>query len=288
MNVRFAPRGAAILAALMVVCLISIPAAAQVQGQGPSAQVIEEARKAPTPRTKDGHPDLTGLWGSPENISNATRGRSAKVSEDGKTISVPLRAEDLSRPPASQYRVPENVPPYKPELLAKVKALADDPARGADPSFRCMPLGVPRMGPPTEIIQGPNVVALLYATRTTFRVIPTDGRPHNPDADGMAAGDAVGRWEGDTLVIDITNFSEDTWLGSGGWFHSRALHVVERFTRQGNTLTYGVTVEDPKVLTKPWLIPPRVLLVGKPGTHVAEDYPCVEQDQPHLTNADHH
>ncbi len=293
MNVDFARSSAAVFVALAVLCFISIPSASGFQAGTPSPQTLEEAKKAPTPRTKDGHPDLTGLWGLPGqdgseySYLNLIR-RPAKISEDGKTISVPLSTKDLSRPPQSSQRIRENAPPYKTELLSKVKALAEDPARGGDPSFRCMPLGVPRMGPPTEIIQGPNVVAFFYATHNVFRVIPTDGRTHDKDADAMAAGDAVGHWEGDTLVVDITNISEDTWLGAGGWFHSGQLHVIERLTRQGNSLTYSVIAEDPEVLTRPWSLPPRVFVLGKPGAHVGEDYPCIEQDQGLLTNSDHH
>ena len=79
-------------------------------------------------------------------------------------------------------------------------------------------------------------------------MIPTDGRPHSKasELDITYLGDTVGRWEGDTLVLDSVSFTDATWLGRGGFFHSDRLHVVERFTRQGDVLLYDVTVEDPR------------------------------------------
>jgi hypothetical protein len=72
-------------------------------------------------------------------------------------------------------------------------------------------------------------------------------------------GYTVGRWEGDTLVLDSIKFNDATWFGRGGFFHSEDLHVVERFTRQGDVLLYDVTVEDPEVLVEPWVLPTRTV-----------------------------
>ena len=99
----------------------------------------------------------------------------------------------------------------------------------------------------------------LYGASNLFRVIPTDGRPHRADADPSYMGDSIGRFEGDTLVVDVTNFNDDTWLGSDGYFHTEKMHVVERLTRKGDVLTYSATVEDPDVLAKPWTTTPRRL-----------------------------
>src|SRR5256712_5375119 len=94
-----------------------------------------------------------------------------------------------------------------------------------------------------------------------FRVIPTDDRKHNPQRaiEATYLGYTVGRWEGDTLVLDSTSFVDSTWLGRGGFFHSEQMHVVERFTRQGDVMLYDVTVEDPEVLVEPWVLPTRTL-----------------------------
>ena len=126
--------------------------------------------------------------------------------------------------------------------------LLSDKRQFNDPSFYCKPLGVPRMGPPSQVVQTPGLVVLLYQGRNTFRTIPTDGRAHNADADWTWNGDSVGRWDGDTFVIDTTKLVEDSWLGADGWFHSNKMHVVERLSRKGDTLTWSATVEDPVVL----------------------------------------
>jgi hypothetical protein len=94
-----------------------------------------------------------------------------------------------------------------------------------------------------------------------FRMIPVDGKPHDPRraAQYTYMGYTVGRWEGDTLVLDSIGFSDETWLGRGGFFHSSDMRVVEKFTRQGDVILYDVTVEDPEVLVEPWVIPTRVI-----------------------------
>jgi hypothetical protein len=74
-----------------------------------------------------------------------------------------------------------------------------------------------------------------------YRIIPTDGSPHRADANPSCCGDSVGRWEGNTLVVDVTNFVDDTWFGEGGYFHTDAMHVTERFWRDGANLAYQVT-----------------------------------------------
>jgi len=102
-------------------------------------------------------------------------------------------------------------------------------------------------------------------------------------------GDSIGRFDGDTLVVDVTNFNDDTWLGSDGYFHTEKMHVVERLTRKGDVLTYMATVEDPDVLAKPWTTTPRDLkLSGNRADGLVEAPPCVEHDAPHIVTLDHH
>jgi hypothetical protein len=103
-----------------------------------------------------------------------------------------------------------------------------------DPAFHCKPNGVPRMGPPGKIVQTATELIFLYQNANTFRVIPIDGRPHDPikSQDTTWYGDAVGKWEGDTMVIDIVGFNDESWLGWPGWLHSNNMHVVERYTRK--------------------------------------------------------
>ena len=153
--------------------------------------------------------------------------------------------------------------------------------------------GIPRAGAPRQIVATPNLVILLYqidggagdAPGNAVRLIPTDGREHRKDIDPLYFGDSVGHWEGDTLVVDVTKFTDDTWMGGRGYFHSRKMHVVERLTRKGDTLRYEATVEDPTVLTMPWVLTPRTLLHG--DGMVVEAPPCIEFDESHLVNDNH-
>jgi len=94
-----------------------------------------------------------------------------------------------------------------------------------------------------------------------YRIFPLDGRKHPDTAkyDMTYLGDTVGHWEGDTLVLDAVAFIDTTWMGRGGFFHSDKIHVVEKFTRQGDALLYDVTVEDPEVLAEPYVFPTRTV-----------------------------
>ena len=111
-----------------------------------------------------------------------------------------------------------------------------------DPVMTCQPLGVPREGPPRRIFQTDKDVVFIYFRRRRrrrirrYRIIPTDGRKHDPRRrfEMTYLGYTVGRWEGDTLVLDSISFVDMTWLGRGGFFHSTEMRVVERFTRQGD------------------------------------------------------
>src|SRR5205814_111735 len=128
-----------------------------------------------------------------------------------------------------------------------------------DPIMKCQSQGVPRIGPPTKIMATVNEVVLFYPAE--FRIIPTDGGPHDKQRaeDISFDGDSVGKWDGDTLVIDSVGFNDISWLGRGGYFHSDLMHVIEKLHRDGNTMTYDVTVEDPEVLLKPWVMDQKVI-----------------------------
>jgi hypothetical protein len=172
-----------------------------------------------------------------------------------------------------------------------VKAIAATEFQGTtplDPTQSCRALGVPRAGAPQQIMQSPQVIAFLYtaAPYSTYRMIYMD-RPHTDmkEYETTYFGDSIGRWEGDTLVIDTIGFNDDTWLGGGGptgtaqftSVHSLKEHTTERLTRDGDVLTYDVTVEDPEALTKPWVLPTRRIRHSPPGLQVPGDDALVEQ-----------
>jgi len=278
-----------IVAGLALVVAAS-PALAQRGGGAAAADANAAAAAKPTPRTADGHPDLTGVWAAgAEPVKALAPGQSTRIFFPVRTGPDDKRIfDEMDRAAKERQAAEPNKPPYKPELASKVQMLSDK-RQFNDPSFYCKPLGVPRMGPPSQVVQTPGLVVLLYQGRNTFRTIPTDGRPHNEDADWTWMGDPVGRWDGDTLVIDTTKLIEDSWLGADGWFHSSKMHVVERLSRKGDTLTWSATVEDPGVFTKPWNMTPRTIrLNSNPKALLEEDPPCLEQDGPHIVTDDHH
>ena len=252
--------------------------------------VAAQAPAPATPRTADGKVDLNGIWGVAQLPPAVKPGQSVRwllplkgVDPEGNDV-----FKGLDRVQVNARAGAPNKPEYKPELLAKVKELSDK--QGVlDPAFYCKPQGVPRMGAPTQIVQTPGQVVFLYSASNLFRVIPTDGRAHRADADPSYMGDSIGRFEGDTLIVNVTNFNDDTWLGSDGYFHSEKMHVVEKLTRNGDVLSYTVTVEDPLVLAKPWTRgPTNMKLSTNPADALIEAPPCVEHDAPHIVTLDHH
>jgi hypothetical protein len=251
---------------------------------------VEAAMKAaeakPTPRTADGHPDLNGYWDSAVNA--ITPRKSGHVDADGNVI---LGVVDPIPETLLPRLVDKNPPPYKPELLAKVKDLATHSIDN-DPTWRCIPEGVPRLGAPQQIVQTPKLLVFFYQTEVSeaFRFVPIDGRPHRNDVDPSYEGDSVGHWDGDTLVVDVNQLTDETWLAGGsgnqygsGYFHSDATHVIERITRKGDTLRYEVTVEDPNVFTKPWVMTPRTEMLDTDDMLYPQPV-CEEKEAKHMVD----
>ena len=122
-------------------------------------------------------------------------------------------------------------------------------------------------------------------------MIPIDGRAHDPvrAIDVTFYGDSVGKWEGDTLVIDSVGFNDLTWLARGGYFHSDQMHIVEKLSREGDTLVYQVTVDDPGVLVHPWVMDPiRVKLNTSPKAYLPEYEPCKDYDHENMSSQIRH
>ncbi|HEY6615914.1 MAG TPA: hypothetical protein VIZ32_15395 [Vicinamibacterales bacterium] len=248
----------------------SVRAAIKPTGQIPTGvwakPDVPVNKSAPTPRL-GAHPDLTGSWAHTDWIGNYMTGggrRCGPTQEKGCNRSV-NQTEDFELYSPSRFGQ-LNRPIYKPEHWDKVIEL-DMWTNKYDPVMTCQPLGVPRQGPPRRIYQSENDVTFIYLGGDAgggygeYRIIPTDGRKRDANAefDITYMGNSVAHWEGDTLVIDSISFIDTTWIGRGGFFHSDQMHVVERFTRQGDALIYDVTIEDPEVLVEPWVFPTRVV-----------------------------
>ncbi len=149
----------------------------------------------------------------------------------------------------------------------------------SSPLLRCVPPGVPRvwtMPAPFEIISLPGRILLYYEFEHLVRQIHTDGRDHPKDLIPSWMGDSVGKWDGDTLVVDTTGFKNGTWIDNTGLPHSDALHVVERLRRVSHdVLQLDITIDDPKTYTKPWSAQ-RVFDL-KPGWEIGEQI-CEENN----------
>ena len=158
----------------------------------------------------------------------------------------------MSRTPTSKS---DGTIPYQPSALAKKRENFAN-RRSADPETKCYLSGVPRityMPYPFQIVQTRDKVNILYEYNHTLRHIYMNGNPHPPGDIDWWMGDSRGRWDGDTLVVDVIDLGDQTWLDRAGNFHSDKLHVVERYTRTGpDHIRYEATIEDPKVFTRPW------------------------------------
>jgi hypothetical protein len=232
-----------------IVSLSSRTVAAQYDLFGPKPRTGPPS--GPAPRMPDGHPDLSGVW---------WLGRDIPVE--------PLRVGG-ARPAAgargTQPRRETFANLYQPWAAEKAKTLGDKD----DPSLRCIPVAfgtsnnsVTGLGFVGQILQTPKFVGIMTETYHSFKLIPTDGRKHRDDVPPSYRGDSVGHWDGDTLVVDTTNFNDKNWMHAEGTvsFHSDALHIVERYRRvDADTLEIEATIEDPKVLTRPWVVPKQTL-----------------------------
>ncbi|HLK46911.1 MAG TPA: hypothetical protein VKT49_02185 [Bryobacteraceae bacterium] len=266
---------------LQLLCLLTAAALVPMIGSGAPAKASASGVK----RTADGHPDLSGVWQFAIDLPPGALKRESNGSVSFKSFDPSARRPAPAPVPGA---LPFTAAPsYKPEFQAKVKELEAHENK-TDEVFYCGKPGVPRIGSPRKIVQLPNEIIFFYEdiSGDPYRIIPTDGRPHRAGANPTYYGDSVGHWEGDTLVVDVTNFVDSSWFGEDGYFHSDAMHVIERLWRNGENLAYQVTVEDPKVLTAPWTEAPRVI---KPSNDPLEESPkCVETDGNKLTNNDHH
>jgi hypothetical protein len=211
----------------MVFCLT-----AETAAQAPATGAI--------PRTPDGKPNLQGIW--------QVRNRAAYNLEDHAA---------RHGMPAGRSVVEGGEIPYQPWAAARrVENYVN--RKTADPLSKCYMPGVPRimyMEFPFQIFQTRDHVAMTFEWSQVHRLVYLGGTPPKHPGIDSWMGDSRGRWEGDTLVVEVKGMNDRTWFDMAGNFHSEAVTLVERYTlRDADTILYEVTVEDPKVFTRPWKI----------------------------------
>jgi len=247
---------------------------APLAGQGPGGRGGGKAKAGPFTRLPDGKPDMQGFWAT----------------------NVFFTAYDLEEHKVAAFGVPagrgvvvdpaDGKIPYQPWAAAKKKDMVEHHLF-EDPQAHCNLSGVPRqMYTPFgfQILQPQGSVLLMYEAFHAYRIIYLSGSHPGPGI-RMFEGDSRGHWEGDTLVVDVTNQNDKTWFDMEANFHSADIHVVERYTPvDANTIRYEATIDDPKVFTRPWTIAFNVGRNRQPGYQQME-FACVEgeQDLQHYT-----
>ncbi len=229
-----------------------------------------EAADVQIPRTADGKPDLNGIW---QSVGTAYWDLQDHPARSGPVLELGA----IAAIPGGLGVVEGNEIPYQPWAAAKKKENYEN-WLSRDPEVKCYLPGIPRatyMPYPFQILQTHNndiLVAYEYASAS--RVIKM-GTTEPPPVDTWM-GQSTGRWEGNSLVVDSTGFNDQTWFDRSGNFHSEALHVIERFTlKSADRIDYEVTIEDPKVFTRPWKIQMPLYRRQEPNAQLLE-FKCVE------------
>ncbi len=221
------------------------------------------------PHGPDGHPNLNGIW---QAMNTANWNLEDHVAQQSLVVALGAAGAE----PGGLSVVEGGKIPYLPAAVAKRKENFANRLT-SDPEIKCYLPGVPRatyMPYPFQILQSAKAIAITYEYDGAFRnIFLKDPGPAPVDS---WMGQSAGRWEGDTLVVDVVSFNDKGWLTGTGTFHSDQLHVTERYTRvDKDQIKYDVTMEDPKVLTNPWTIHTSLML--REGTRVQE-YVCAENN----------
>ena len=236
------------------------------------------------PRTADGKPDFSGIWQTTSTANWDLQAHAARpmVAQPGVYPDVPVLAAPVVAlgtvgwvPPGLSVIDGDEIP-YLPWAAERKR---DNLAHwlDRDPELRCYMPGVPRamyLPYPFQIIQGTNKIMMIFEFANAQRTVNLDEvDPYPADA---FMGYSVGRWENDTLVVEVTNFTPFTWLDRSGNFHSDGLRVTERYTPLGpDAIRYEATIEDPKVFTRPWTISLPLYRRLEPNAQIM-DFRCIE------------
>lgn len=272
--------------ALLVIGVLILPSSA-------AAQTAAQKRWDP-PKTRDGQPDIQGYWGQRSDITTYSIQAGAIDREEHTRLGG--QATQFGRPIIDP---PTGMIPYQPWAVERAKFhneqhRAPQKPEYLDPVSRCFMEGLPRMvyQGGMHILQYPTYIVFLHEWSHHYRVVYLDGRPHVPENIKLWMGDSRGRWEGNTLVIDVTNNNDKTWFDIVGSFHSDQMKVTERWTFTGpDTIEYIATIDDPKVFTQPWKLKvdlgrdkpeehwESAMCEGNKAVHVAFDLPFEHEAQ---------
>ena len=282
----------------IALCGIIVAAAVLAPVMTPALATAQEkaAPKYVAPRTADGHPDMQGAWarrGVRLQEANAPRTPLSDFEGTGQPyptvfntgVFTTQAASALQGRPAGVIDPADRVLPWRPEADAARREFIPKmipPASLAhiEKSARCVLPGPLEADDrhPYQIIQRPGSFVMMYEYNHVTRVVPTDGRPHLGPQIRLFMGDPVGRWEGETLVVDTTNFNDKTSLGRTVPYHSDAMHTIERYTRiDPNIIDYQITIDDPKMFTRPITIA-GTFQAADPKTELME-FACAEGSQ---------
>jgi len=218
-----------------------LAAAAACLGLAAAGAVVAQ-ESGGVPRMANGKPDLSGVWWGGGDVGGPG------FRFGGGRGAAPATFTDLYQPWAREH--------------AATLSDKDDPTLNCvSTGFGTLNVRMYDVGAVAQIVATPDLVVLLTETYHGYQLVPTDGREH-PALPPARRGHAVGHWEGDTFVVEVENFTDDTWIWAEGRvsFHSDAMRVVERYQRvDADTLVIDATVYDPEVLTEPWVVPTQTL-----------------------------
>ena len=241
---------------------------------------LEKAKTFDPPRTPGGKPDMQGYWRSELTSDVSVEG----VSEAEPRTRDPIMPWDIG--PGMIVDPPDKMIPYQP-WAAKIGRKGENYQKYLDPRTACGPGGVGRSVPGAYQLLQPSSedhVVWLFEDHLASRIIATNGRPHIGKDIKLVHGDAVGRWEGNTLVVDLTNLNGYTWMDDAANFYTDAVHIVERLTMIDlDTVHYEITLEDPTAYTRPWTMAWPIARDKTPGLELIEEA-CREgeRDVPHI------
>jgi hypothetical protein len=268
--------------------MITVALAAAAVGAVVSMSVMQTSGQATRPARVGGKPNFSGIWQANNTAYWDLQSHAAKPAHLTQQGVYPYEYARVPAAPFVALGAASGIPgslgvvtgdgeiPYRPDALAKKRKNYENWI-DRDPELKCYLPGIPRamyLPHPYEITQSTNKIHMAFSFTATARTIHLDKVEGPPDDTYM--GFSQGRWDGDTLVVDVTNFNDKTWFDRSGNHHSDALKVSERFELQTpDVIRYQATIEDPKTFTRPWTMAMPIYRRMEPNAQLLE-FRCIE------------